>query len=324
MCHEVVATWALQSSSPPEQVIHLSELKINFTERPCCCCCSHCCCGLQEVACPLAFSTMGTTAYTILVTQVGLFQVKGDPRPTEVVQLSLSHLNARLPLLPKDPPKGKGTCVQARSSCVAEVRGVPLPSAAAQASMRMLPALRSKTSSMDGSSTGGGGATGIAKLRAASFAAVAFGSLRRSSPPPAAVAGAFAPSRSLGVNRSSSPGDPIIAVSQRGLGLSGSSDAAAAGGVQLSSLAAAGGRLPVAPAGGLTQSLRSRGDSACAPSGHSTLGGPPSRTHSLPAWLGGASAAGGSGGAMGGRPSLRELSQPPMMSPDEGEEDDMV
>jgi hypothetical protein len=241
---------------------------------------------LQEVACPLAFSTMGTTAYTIHVTQVGLFQVKGDPRPTEVVQLSAAHLNGRLPLLPKDPPKGKGTRLQARSSCVAEVKGVPLPSAAAQASARMLPALRS-SSSVDGSSNGGGGHGGIG-LRAASFAAVAFSSLRRTSSP------LHPPPSSRGPSGTSNAGDVTTAA--------GSAEAA--------------GRRPVLVPG-LSSSLRTR-DSASSQSGLSALG--PSRTHSLPAWLGGA--AGGSGGMS--RPSLKELSQPPMMTAAEGDEDDMV
>jgi hypothetical protein len=125
-------------------------------------------CLLQEVSCPLYLSNTPCSNFTVHVHEVGLFQVKGDPGPTEVVQLSLSHLTGRLALLPPEPPKGKGQCLEKRSGCVHVVPGVPLPAAAEQAAASMLPALRAQAA---------------AALAAAAAAAAAAGTAGGSLPP---------------------------------------------------------------------------------------------------------------------------------------------
>ena len=50
---------------------------------------------------------------------LGLYKFKGNPQPLPMVNITLTSLAGRLPLLPKDPPKGKGGRVAAREGLVA-------------------------------------------------------------------------------------------------------------------------------------------------------------------------------------------------------------
>lgn len=52
------------------------------------------------------------------VYQLGLFKFKGSPQPLAMVDVTLASLAGRLPLLPKDPPKGKGGRVAAKEGLV--------------------------------------------------------------------------------------------------------------------------------------------------------------------------------------------------------------
>lgn len=55
---------------------------------------------------------------SVEVHQLGLFKFKGNPQPLAMVDMTLASLVGRLPLLPKDPPKGKGGRVAAREGLV--------------------------------------------------------------------------------------------------------------------------------------------------------------------------------------------------------------
>jgi hypothetical protein len=55
---------------------------------------------------------------SVQVYHLGQYKFKGNPQPLSMVNVTLTALAGRLPLLPKDPPKGKGGRVAEKEGIV--------------------------------------------------------------------------------------------------------------------------------------------------------------------------------------------------------------
>lgn len=66
----------------------------------------------------------------VQVYHLGLYKFKGSPQPLPMVNVTLASLAGRVPLFPKDPPKGKGGRVSGREGLASSCAAASLPALA--------------------------------------------------------------------------------------------------------------------------------------------------------------------------------------------------
>jgi hypothetical protein len=127
--------------------------------------------GVEEAPQPRLFQLpaeqVDRAPAAVQVYHLGLYKFKGSPQPLPMVNVTLASLAGRVPLFPKDPPKGKGGRVSAREGLAASCAAARLP-ALAQAYRACVPLhvleRAEFIAALHGVDGGGGGAVGGGNL----------------------------------------------------------------------------------------------------------------------------------------------------------------